>query len=116
MSFAPSKPPHNVYIDFFRTRQDKKVSTDLFVCQKRALVAQLPYGISTNMQIDMLYGLMRMRIRKRIPRTTINTFDELFQRARDVEANIFEAEMGESNPVERRKTCSFCGNIRHTVT
>ncbi|XP_026475492.1 activity-regulated cytoskeleton associated protein 1-like [Ctenocephalides felis] len=44
-SFAPSKPPHSVCIDFFGTRQEKNVSTDLFVCQKRALLAQLPYNI-----------------------------------------------------------------------
>ncbi|XP_026476253.1 activity-regulated cytoskeleton associated protein 2-like [Ctenocephalides felis] len=114
--FAPSKPPHSVYIEFFGTRREKKVSTDLFVCQKRALLAELPYDISTDIQLDMLYGLLHMRIRKRIPRTTVNTFDELLQRARDVEANLSEAEKGGSNPVERRKICSFCGHTGHTVT
>ncbi|XP_026462099.1 activity-regulated cytoskeleton associated protein 1-like [Ctenocephalides felis] len=64
-SFAPSKPPHSIFIEFFGTRQDRTTSTDLFVCQKRALLAQLPYEMPLNTQIDMLYGLLNMRIRHR---------------------------------------------------
>ncbi|XP_025831324.1 activity-regulated cytoskeleton associated protein 2-like [Agrilus planipennis] len=35
--FTPKKPDYQVYVEIFKTTQDKATPTDLFVCQKRAL-------------------------------------------------------------------------------
>ncbi|KAJ8926559.1 hypothetical protein NQ314_021077 [Rhamnusium bicolor] len=58
--------------------QDDKTPTDIFVCQCRALIVQLPRDTLTeSMQIDMVYGLLSLRIRREVPRVEIKSFSEL---------------------------------------
>src|SRR5512143_2878447 len=40
--FSPTKPAYQIYVDIFDKNQDDKTAIDTFVCQKRALLAQLP--------------------------------------------------------------------------
>lgn len=42
--------------------------------------------MSLSTQIGMLYGLLHMRIRERVVRATVTTFDELLQRVCIIEA------------------------------
>ncbi|KAF2897239.1 hypothetical protein ILUMI_08937 [Ignelater luminosus] len=42
------------------------------------------------MQLDMMYGLLHRRIRQRVLREGFQTYDELLQRAREMEQSLFD--------------------------
>ncbi|XP_026462859.1 activity-regulated cytoskeleton associated protein 2-like [Ctenocephalides felis] len=90
-SFALQKPAYANYLEIFNTRQDRSTPTDLCICKKRALFAEIPPPeIPISGQLDMIYGLLRLNIRERIPRTMVSSFEELLARAREIEANLNE--------------------------
>ncbi|GBP51321.1 Activity-regulated cytoskeleton associated protein 2 [Eumeta japonica] len=64
-------------------------NTDIFVARARALLVKLPLGaITEKVEIDIVYGLLHKRIRKRLPRDAVISFDDLVRCARDVEDSI----------------------------
>jgi hypothetical protein len=90
-AFGRKKPAHQIFREIFATEQNAK-KTDIFICETRSLFAQLPYRISDEMQIDMIFGLLSLKIRKRLARNSIRTFDELLQKAREAEETFEEEE------------------------
>ncbi|KAL0841306.1 hypothetical protein ABMA28_015020 [Loxostege sticticalis] len=60
--------------------------TDIFVAKARALLAKLPRGdLTTKVQLDMVYGHLNNKIRERIARSEITSFEDLIRRARELE-------------------------------
>lgn len=91
-TFGPRLPPHQIYRKMFEREQRHKESTDLFVCHLRALIAQLPpRSLTEEVQLDMVYGLLHVSIREKVPRTCFNTFGELLTEARRVEDILRES-------------------------
>lgn len=90
-TFGPRLPPHQIYRKLFEREQRQQESTDLFVCHLRALIAQLPpSSLAEEVQLDMIYGLLHVRIRERVPRSSFLSFGELLACARRAEDILME--------------------------
>ncbi|KAK4876523.1 hypothetical protein RN001_009029 [Aquatica leii] len=88
-TFGPAKPPYRVYRELFTQEQDLKTKTDVFICKARSILAQLPTDTLTEAtQIDMVYGLLNYKIREKIPRDAVTTFQQLLAKARLAEETL----------------------------
>ncbi|CAK9809129.1 Retrovirus-related Pol polyprotein from transposon 297 [Anthophora quadrimaculata] len=130
--FAPSPPAYQIYQQVFATNQDSQTPTGLFVSEKRALLAQVNPLDTEVRQLDLIYGLLHLRIRDRVPRKTVKHFKSLLDAAREVEATFREREhiraeaQGERLDAESSKSkigknktrvkCAFCQNPGHDIT
>ncbi|CAK9799791.1 Activity-regulated cytoskeleton associated protein 1 [Anthophora quadrimaculata] len=85
-AYAPKKPVYAIYAEIFASKQEEHCPTDIFIAQKRALLAELPRKHTEEVQIDMLYSLFKIRTREKILRCSIESFDELINKARALEA------------------------------
>lgn len=124
-AFAPKMQPHEVYLELFAKKQTTE-SIDSFICEKRALLAQLPSKRhKEEEQLDLIYGLLKVEYKKEIPRTNVKSFAELLEKGRHIESLGKEA--GESSEATATsdpqpstgarkipKRCSFCGKKGHT--
>ncbi|KAG6462580.1 hypothetical protein O3G_MSEX013344 [Manduca sexta] len=89
-AYGERRPPFRIYVELFSLVQDKE-NTDRFISKVRALLAKLPQGdLSERVELDMTFGLLDRRIRKRIDRESISTFDELLKKARAIEDSLSE--------------------------
>lgn len=61
-------------------------------------------------QLDMMYGHLRLKIKKAVPRDTISTIIELLTKARTTEQHEKEAK---AQGVVSKKTCAFCKDHGH---
>ncbi|ENN80877.1 hypothetical protein YQE_02709, partial [Dendroctonus ponderosae] len=76
-AFGRNQPPYQIYRELF-SREQGKEPTDIFINKARALLAKLPSTdepIPIKSQIDMIYGLLHTRIRRNIPRDSIDSFE-----------------------------------------
>ncbi|XP_037823132.1 activity-regulated cytoskeleton associated protein 1-like [Lucilia sericata] len=116
--FSPTKPAYQIYVDIFDKKQDDKTAIDTFVCQKRALLAQLPEGRhDEETEIDFVYGLLNIKYRKHIARQDFKTFRELLEKGRIIEHNMMEDEANQQGPVKGAKgtkRCTYCNFRGHT--
>ncbi|KAF9408404.1 hypothetical protein HW555_011907 [Spodoptera exigua] len=93
-AFGERRPPFRIYIELFSQIQGTE-NTDLFISKVRALFAKLPQGdLCERVELDMAYGLLDRRIRKRVDRATVTTFEELLKKARAVEDSLNESQNG----------------------
>ncbi|KAL0869439.1 hypothetical protein ABMA27_007673 [Loxostege sticticalis] len=112
-AFAPKKLPHDVYMELFATKQRDHEPIDEFLCNKRALLAQLPAKRhKEEEQLDLIYGLLNISIRKNVPRTEIKTFTDLLEKARHIEHIQREMEPTVQARVEIKR-CTYCGKRGH---
>ncbi|KAL0821129.1 hypothetical protein ABMA28_005750 [Loxostege sticticalis] len=85
-AFGEQRPPHRLYRLLFNEEQGINERTDIFVAKARALLAKLPRGdLTTKVELDMVYGLLNNKIRQRIARSEITSFEDLIRRARELE-------------------------------
>lgn len=117
--FSPTKPAYQIYMDIFEKKQDDKTAIDTFVCQKRALLAQLPDGRhDEETEIDLVYGLLNIKYRKHIARHDVTTFRDLLERGRVIEHNMMEDEVAQAGPMrgsKGTKRCTYCNYRGHTT-
>ncbi|XP_055839260.1 activity-regulated cytoskeleton associated protein 2-like [Episyrphus balteatus] len=127
--FSPSKPAYQIYTEIFQTSQSPGVAIDTFVCQKRALLAQLPEGRhNEENEIDFIYGLLNVNYRKHIARHDVKTFRELLEKGRSIEHTTAEgyqvsAAQNDNAPTapngnynaNDRPSCTHCGKRGHMV-
>ncbi|KAJ8913095.1 hypothetical protein NQ315_006597 [Exocentrus adspersus] len=130
-AYSTKLPPHLVYREIFTREQFKTETTDLFTCRVRALIAQLPYELPEAAQLDIVYGLLHKKIRKRLPRGNFENFHDLLTSARDIERSIQETplfnekenkgaskksgEKTENCEKKLRPKCNFCKFFGHTT-
>lgn len=128
-TFAPKKPEYVIYLEICGEKQGTDVLTDAFVMKKRLLFSELPRDeqLSEKQQIDITYGLLNLKIRDKVPRDKIKTFDELLTQARTVEALCKEKATEESSstnsilsapvapPRTKKSRCNFCKKIGHVI-
>ncbi|KAF9802622.1 hypothetical protein SFRURICE_005527, partial [Spodoptera frugiperda] len=88
--YGAARPAHRVLRDIFATEQQSE-SADVYISRVRANISRLPYPLSEQMQLDIVYGLLHRRIRKRVPRDSVSSVDCLLERARYVEEMLGEA-------------------------
>ncbi|XP_044766226.1 uncharacterized protein LOC123322348 [Coccinella septempunctata] len=115
-TFGPQKPPHRVYRELFAQEQDSETPTDIFICKMRSILAQFPSGtLNETVQLDMVYGLLNRRIREKLPRDQVKTFNELLQNSRLIE-ETFERKIVSKDfkDTQKRARCQYCKNMGHT--
>uniref|UniRef100_A0A2A4JBU6 Ty3 transposon capsid-like protein domain-containing protein n=1 Tax=Heliothis virescens TaxID=7102 RepID=A0A2A4JBU6_HELVI len=96
-AFAEHDPPHRLYKKLFALVQEEE-HTDLFIAKVRALLAKLPKeDLSEKVQLDMAFGLLSPRIRKRVTRESFTSFDELLKKCRTIEDSLKESSKTSSN-------------------
>ena len=89
-AFGEHDPPHRIYRKLFILSQEEE-RTDLFIAKVRALFAKLPTeDLSEKVQLDMAFGLLSPRIRKRVNRDDIQSFDRLLEKCRSIEDSLSE--------------------------
>lgn len=77
-TFAPRKPTFMVYYQITHEVQEANVTTEAFIARKRALFSLAPPPAFTeSQQIDLIFSLIRLDIRNRMPRDTVPTFNKL---------------------------------------
>uniref|UniRef100_A0A1I8MKQ9 Ty3 transposon capsid-like protein domain-containing protein n=1 Tax=Musca domestica TaxID=7370 RepID=A0A1I8MKQ9_MUSDO len=117
--FSPTKPAYQIYMEIFEKKQEDSVAIDTFVCQKRALLAQLPDGRhDEETEIDLVYGLLNIKYRQNIARPDITTFRDLLEKGRIIEHNLMEGEAEQTGPVRGSrgiKRCTYCNFRGHTT-
>jgi len=116
--FSPIKPAYQVYMEIFEKKQEERTAIDTFICQQRALLAQLPEGRhDEETELDLTYGLLNIKYRKHIPRYDITTFRDLLEKGRIIEHNNMEDEAVNAGPVrgsKGTKRCTYCNFRGHT--
>ncbi|XP_053965115.1 activity-regulated cytoskeleton associated protein 1-like [Anastrepha ludens] len=116
--FSPTKPAYQIYLELFGKKQDDRCAIDTFVCQKRALLAQLPEGRhDEETELDLVYGLLNANYRRHLQRQDVKTFRELLEKARILEYNNLEFGMMQwalVHGIKRPKRCSHCNFRGHT--
>lgn len=122
-TFAPRKPAYMICHDITHGAQESDVTMEAFIAKKRALFASLPPpALTETQQIDLVFALIRLEIRNRMPRDTVPTFEKLLETARGIEETLQEyahgAQHTETSTAQMRKgkqRCTFCKNPGHTA-
>ncbi|KAI5633577.1 hypothetical protein NE865_13679 [Phthorimaea operculella] len=115
---------YEIYQECIEEKQDAYTSTEMFIAKKRALLASIPAPEPDEgpeaKEIDMVFGQLRFEIRERIPRDSIKTFDQLLDKAREIEKNLVERkdvpaiQTAKANP-GKTKRCGYCRLVCHTT-
>lgn len=127
-SFAPVKPAYRIYSELFEDKQSQNETTDAFICRKRLLLSQLPEPKhSETIELDLVYGLLHINIRREVLRENIKTFDDLLTKSRASEHLLAEKrdfpkqkpettrQPRPSSSTSTAERCSFCNYRGHTV-
>ncbi|XP_073952524.1 uncharacterized protein [Choristoneura fumiferana] len=88
--YGAPRPAYQLLREIFAAEQQTE-RAETFICKIRALIVKLPYVVPESMQIDMIYGLLHRRVRKRLPRDSIESVDSLLSKARSTEDSITES-------------------------
>lgn len=120
-TYARKIPPFKVYRQLFSVEQGD-TKTEIFISNARALIAQLPYVMEEKISLDMVYGLLSRRVRERIPRCDVNTFDELLVKTRSIEMSLDEDLTKSAVTTEahfqskiNRIRCAYCKIFGHHI-
>ncbi|KAI5638414.1 hypothetical protein NE865_09048 [Phthorimaea operculella] len=127
-AFAPKKPEFITIQEIVRQDQKENERTEVFIRQKRMLLAQLSENnLSEKFQLNMVFGQLNLGIREKISRSSVTTFDELIEKAREAEQLLDMTKMvpkdKEPTPGDtpssirpkKKKRCSFCHFVGHAV-
>lgn len=125
-AFSRKLPPYLIFREIFSRDQGAGETTECFVCRVRALLSQLPYELPMEAQLDIVFGLLNRKIRKRLLRSELKTFKDLLTRARDVERSLLETSAEFKHNLEHRDVvknsdhnhkskprCAYCKNFGH---
>ncbi|KAL0868262.1 hypothetical protein ABMA27_007793 [Loxostege sticticalis] len=118
------KEAYQKFHEITQIKKGRDISTEDFIRHKRFLFSQLSNPTLTEtLQLDILYGILSLEIRDKIPRASVKTFDELIKAAQAAEHVMTEkvsetaAEINQpvSKPGGQKKRCKFCKNLGHTI-
>lgn len=121
-NFAPKKPEYLIYHEIISERQAKPQDTATFIAKKRMLFSQLPKAehLKEKQQLDLIYSLLNLTIRDKVPRGSITSFEDLLRNAQGVEQVL--QEKGDPIPIITKKKsafnkirCNYCKNIGHDI-
>ncbi|XP_028161555.1 activity-regulated cytoskeleton associated protein 2-like [Ostrinia furnacalis] len=87
--FGVPRPAYKIFRDIFSAEQSDE-RADVFVNKVRALLSKLPYVVPEAMKLDIVYGLLDRRIRKRVPRDAVDGLEQLICKVRLVEESLAE--------------------------
>jgi hypothetical protein len=110
-AFAPQRPNFRIFAEIFAHAQPENMAMDQYVTIQRDRFSQMTRELDEVWQIDIVYGLVRKKIRDRVSRTDIETFEDLLENARVIKANERDTGCSDKTLDETQKTrsrCSFC--------
>ncbi|KAJ8915338.1 hypothetical protein NQ315_008224 [Exocentrus adspersus] len=114
-TYGPKKPNYKVFRELFSKEQDSKTNCDIFICNVRAILSQLPPDtLSESLQLDMVYGLLHKRIREKVTRDEITTFTDLLKKCRLAEETFTDHFDDKPADASKRIKCNFCKFFGHT--
>lgn len=100
------KPAHEIYQDLLVKQKDNEL-TETFIAKKKALFAQLPPpNLLESQKLDIMYSSLHDKILEKVPRDTVQSFDELLDAAKRAE---------EAMKPKKRIRCNFCRHTGHTA-
>ncbi|KOB73625.1 Retrovirus-related Pol polyprotein from transposon 17.6 [Operophtera brumata] len=97
-TYGVTQPAHKIFRQIFAAEQRDDERAEVFLCRIRALLAKLPYVLPESAQIDMCYGLLHRRVKKRVSRECIISLDKLLCDARIAEDAVRESKEVTTNP------------------
>ncbi|KAJ3661163.1 hypothetical protein Zmor_005573 [Zophobas morio] len=127
-AFAPRAPNHRLFKEIFDEPQGDEVSTDAYITRQRERLSRMSRQLDEQWQMDILYGLLRRRLRDRIARTEVDTFADLLHKARAVEESEREGKNSHAKPNGKgpkadenrsrgpRLRCDVCRAFGHDTT
>lgn len=99
-AFAPKRSTHVIFVELFKGQQPTSVTIESFITAKRALIPELTHPCTEGFQIDTIYGMLRLAIRRHVTRETIDDFKSLIDKARQIEALEEEAKTIAKHPTK----------------
>ncbi|KAJ8707732.1 hypothetical protein PYW07_011409 [Mythimna separata] len=94
--YGAPRPAHRIFREIFAREQSDSDSVDSFISRVRSEISRVPYSIPEVMQVDIVYGLLHRKIRKRVSRDSVSSVDCLLERARYVEETLSEVRHSKS--------------------
>lgn len=88
--YGVTQPAHKIFRDIFAVEQQDCERGEVFLCRLRELVAKLLYKLPETAAIDIVYGLLHRRVKKRVQRECVTTLDELLCKVRIAEDAVKE--------------------------
>lgn len=107
-AYAPPLKNYQIYTLIIESKQVENETTEKYICRQRALISRLEQNHNEATQIDWIYGGLILKIRKEMPRNSINTFMELLTRARVIEEHQIETKI-------KTKYCDHCKMRGHST-
>ncbi|XP_045462161.1 uncharacterized protein LOC123672192 [Harmonia axyridis] len=109
--FAPKREAYKIFRDIFATPQREGEPLDAFLNKKRSLLAEITaVEGKEELQLDLVYSLINISIRSRVPRNQVTNFQDLLTAGRRVEEDLGEnrrdSKLNKEN--DKRKKCTFC--------
>ena len=83
--FTQKSPAYEIYAEIFSVKLHEYITTGMFIRRKQALFAELPRPHPEDVQLDMLYSLLKAEIQKKVPRDSVVSIDQLIDAANRVE-------------------------------
>ena len=84
--FPAPKPDWRIFAEINMEKQNTDEATDVFICKK----SRLDEALSETTMLNIIYSQISLTIRERIPRDTVNCFQQLLQGATEVEMLLNE--------------------------
>ncbi|XP_036346322.1 uncharacterized protein LOC118755602 [Rhagoletis pomonella] len=121
-AFSPPKPDWRIFSEISQEKQKFTEPTDVFICRKRQLFAQLSEKLSEKTMINMIFSQLVLKIREKIPRESVGTFSELLDKAREAELLLGESkevykavDLASNSTSKIPLRCSYCRKKNHSV-
>lgn len=80
------------YIESCLAKNNLATGKQTSISRCRTLLSEIPDELTEKMQLDMVYGLLDRRIRKRVMRDSLTTFDDFIRSARIVQRALQDSE------------------------
>nr|XP_037870133.1 activity-regulated cytoskeleton associated protein 2-like [Bombyx mori] len=101
--YGVPRPAHKVFRDVFSSEQGDELA-DSFIVRIRAMLSRLPYQLPEEARLDIIYGLLHKRIRKRLPRDGVSDIETLIEKSRMVEESLVECTAALNIPPQPHKS------------
>lgn len=106
--YGAPRPTHRILREIFAREQSDNDSVDSFISRVRAEMSRIPYKLPDVMQVDIVYGLLHRKFRKRVSRDSVSSVDCLLERARYVEETL--SEVSHTKTINPSHTASISSN------
>ncbi|XP_073814276.1 activity-regulated cytoskeleton associated protein 2-like [Musca autumnalis] len=118
-TFSPPVPDWRLFTQIYEHKQQRTEHTDTFICKKRLLFSQLKSAVDEEIQLNLIFGLLRQNFRERVKRESITSFEELLSACREAELSLAEynetttTSLAETKAEAKTACCAICRTFKH---